>query len=281
MLRALAHALTGQRLRAEDSTWLQYDRPLVVAHRGGGGLRPENTMPAFEHAADLGVDAFETDVHLTRDGELVVSHDPDLDRISDGTGAIARLSLAEVQQADAGYHWSDDNGATFPWRGQGVQIPTVRELFTRFPDKRYILDCKPENPIAARKLAEVAMECGVGERVCLASFSHDNVLAIRDVHPSITTSLSSPEVHVFWAAQILRCDALYRNKAHAIQVPPTQYGVPFLTRHFIQRAHANNMHVHAWTIDEEEEMRRLLALGVDGIITDYPDRLLRVMASLP
>ncbi|MFM1920518.1 MAG: hypothetical protein RLZZ303_2152 [Candidatus Hydrogenedentota bacterium] len=277
MLRALGLALTAHRPRCSGYAWFDYERPLVIAHRGGGGLRPENTLAAFEHADALGVDAFETDVQLTADGELVVSHDPYLERVSDGVGEIASMTLEEVLRVDMGYHFTPDDGATYPWRGQGLRMPTLRELFARFPNQRYVIDCKPANTEAALKLATLSEEMGMADRVCLASFHFDNLLAIRRRYPHIATSASPPEVQVFWAAQWLRIDALYRNQALALQVPPKEYGVPFLTSRFVQRTHAHNMHVHVWTIDEPEEMRRLLDLGVNGIVTDYPDRLIEVM----
>ncbi len=278
MLRALGLALTGHQPRCQGYAWFDYERPLVIAHRGGGGLRPENTMLAFEHADALGVDAFETDIQLTADGELVVSHDPFLERVSDRTGEIRHMALEEVQQADAGHHFTPDGGQTYPYRGVGARIPTLRELFERFPKQRYIIDCKPEDTEAALKLAELSEECGMADQVCLASFHLDNLLAIRRRYPHIATSASKPEVQVFWAAQLLRFDALYRNTALAFQVPPTELGVSFLTPRFVRRVQAHNMHVHVWTIDDPKEMRRVLDMGVNGVITDYPDRLLQVMA---
>ncbi|MBI1318616.1 MAG: glycerophosphodiester phosphodiesterase [Candidatus Hydrogenedens sp.] len=281
MIQAIRSAFTGASLSQRDFPYFAYERPLAIAHRGGMACWPENTVYAFQQADALGVDALEMDVHRTRDGYLVVSHDPMVDRCTNGKGAIEQLTLEEVQSFDAGHHFSPDGGKSFPYRGKGIRIPTMREVFERFGHLRYIIDAKPPRPEVALQLAALARECEVTDKVCLASFHRPNVAAIRSAHPDIATSGSEPEVQVFWAAQFLRLEGLYKNDALALQVPPVQYGVPFLTQHFIRAAHASNMHVHVWTINEPEEMRRLLDLGADGILTDFPARLLEVMGRGP
>jgi glycerophosphoryl diester phosphodiesterase len=277
VLRALALSLRGPSLRYADFAWFDYEQPLVIAHRGGSLLRPENTLPAFEHAAGLGVMCFETDIHRTKDGVLVVAHDDVLDRCTSGRGKIADLTLAEIQQYDAGWHWTPDGGKTYPWRDRGVTLMPLRELFERFPNHRYVIDSKPPDPEVALQLAQLSVECGMADKVCLASFHLDNVLAIRERYPQIVTSATEPEVQAFWAAQFFRWDALCRTQALALQVPPQQYGVKFVDERFVRKAHEHGMHVHVWTIDEAEEMRRLLALGVDGIVTDRPDVMMDLL----
>jgi glycerophosphoryl diester phosphodiesterase len=277
VIQSLRSAFTGTAVPQENFAYFSYEQPLCIAHRGGMACWPENTVFAFSQADALGVDALEMDVHRTRDGELVVSHDPAIERCTNGKGAIEHLTLAEVQSADAGYWFTPDEGETFPFRGKGIRIPTMREVFERFGHLRYIIDAKPPRPEVALQLAALARECGVTEKVCLASFHRENVEAIRRAHPDIATSASEPEVQVFWAAQFLGLDGYYQNTAQALQVPPVQYGVPFLNERFIQAAHENNMHVHVWTINELDEMRRLLRMGVDGILSDYPRRLLEAM----
>lgn len=276
LARALKLALTGPSLRCEDFAWFEYKRPLVIAHRGGSLLRPENTLPAFEHAAELGVDCFETDIHRTKDGELLVCHDDCLDRCTSGKGYIKDLTLAQIQQHDAAHHWTTDGGQSFPWREKGVVLTPLRDLFERFPNMRYIIDSKPPEPEVALQLAQLCVEMGMQDKVCLASFHLDNLLAIREKFPRIATSASEPEVMVFWAAQFFRWDSLYRSQALALQVPPNLHGIPFLTRRFVERAHDHGMHVHVWTIDEDAEMQRLLELDVNGILSDVPDLLIKV-----
>jgi len=281
MFSLIKPSFTRPRLPQAGFAFFDYTRPAIFAHRGGGGCWPENTLYAFERAAALGVDGFEMDIHRTRDGHIVVSHDGAVDRCCDGDGDIKDLSLEQVQAQDAGYTWSNDEGRTHPFRGQGIRVPALREIFERFPDKRYIIDCKPPKPDVALDLAKLVIDCGMEGRVCLASFHLDNVLTIRKHYPQLVTSCSSDEVHFFWAAQFFRFDGFYRNAALALQVPASQYGIPFLTRRFIRVAHAHHMHVHIWTIDDPDEMRHLLSMDVDGIITDFPELALRVAGRLP
>jgi len=130
---------------------LYYDgvtTPLVIAHQGGDGVWPGDTMFAFEQAVGIGVDVLEMDAHITKDGEIVLMHDETVDDTTDGTGLIEDLTLAEIKQLDAAYEWSIDDGKTFPYRGQGIQVPTLRELFEKFPDMRYLIEIKlTKNPI--------------------------------------------------------------------------------------------------------------------------------------
>jgi len=279
MLGTIIRATMQPRANGEAQAFFDYSGALVIAHRGGMALWPENTVYAFDEAEHAGATALEMDVHRTSDGELVVSHDPRVDRCTEGEGAIEQMTLAEIQALDAGYRFSPDDGATFPFRGKGIRIPTMREVFERFGHLRFVIDSKPPRPEVALQLAALANECNVSDRVCLASFHLDNVAAIRRDHPHLATSLSEPEVMVFWAAQAFYLSGLYQAPAGAMQVPPSQFGVPFLTRRFVETAHAKGMLVQVWTINDEDEMRRLLDLGVDGIVTDYPDRLARVTAA--
>ena len=128
---------------------------IVFAHRGGGGHWPENTMLAFENAVTLGVDALEIDIHSTADGELVVAHDETVDRLTNGRGLVNNFSLAELKRLDAGYRWSDDGGHTFPFRGQGITIPTLVEVFAAFPDKWINIDIKQTRPSIVAPLVEM------------------------------------------------------------------------------------------------------------------------------
>ncbi len=116
--------------------------PLVIAHQGGDGLWPGDTMFAFEQAVALGVDVLEMDLHITQDGVLVISHDETVDRTTDGTGEIEKMTLAEIKALDAGHNWSADGGGTFPYRGQGISIPTLEEVFLAFPEYRMTIEIK-------------------------------------------------------------------------------------------------------------------------------------------
>src|SRR5215213_3160249 len=142
---------------------------LHIAHRGGALLAPENTLPAFQQAvARYRTDMLELDVHLSRDGELVVSHDPTLERCTDAEGSLAERTLAQLQQLDAGYHFSPD-GQHFPFRGQGVRLPTLREVLRAFPGLRLNVEAKPDVPGIEDAMHALLREEGALERVCLGS----------------------------------------------------------------------------------------------------------------
>src|SRR5215208_3873072 len=106
-------------------------RPLVIAHQGGDGIWPGDTMYAFEKAVEIGADVLEMDAHITKDRQIVLMHDEEVDRTTDGTGLIEDLTLAELKELDAAYRWSNDDDKTFPYRGKGIQVPALEELFER------------------------------------------------------------------------------------------------------------------------------------------------------
>lgn len=252
-------------------------RPLVIAHQGGDGLRPGNTLAAFEHAASLGVDVLEMDIHATADGVLVVNHDATVDRTTDGHGAIREMTLAEVQALDAAYRWSPDGGQTFPYRGQGIRIPTLEEVFRAFPGYRMNIEIKPDDPAVAEALCALIHAHGMTERVLVASFHPRAMGAFRRACPEVATSLHPDEIKVLYGLALTRLTAVYTPQGVAVQVPERWSNLPVLIPRFVQAAHRRGLQVHGWTINEPEDMERLLALGVDGIITDYPDRLLRLL----
>src|SRR5215217_4633053 len=125
----------------------EIDRPLVIAHQGGDDSWPGDTMYAFENAVEIGADVLEMDAHITRDSQIVLMHDEKVDRTTDGTGLIELMTLAQLKQLDAAYKWSND-GETFPFRGKGIKVPTLDELFQKFPQMRYVIEIKlTQNPI--------------------------------------------------------------------------------------------------------------------------------------
>jgi glycerophosphoryl diester phosphodiesterase len=253
-------------------------RPLVIAHRGGAGLWPENTLYAFEHAAALGVDVIETDVRATADGELVVIHDEALGRTTDGAGSVRQLTLAELKRLDAGYRWSPDGGKSFPMRGRGLTVPTLREVFDALPQTRFNIEPKQAEPSVVAPLCRLIRERGMSARVMVAAFAGDTMEQFRRECPEVATSASAAEVAGFLALQRSGLGGSYGPPMQALQVPERagSLGV-LLSRAFVADAHARNLRVHAWTVNAEADMRRLLDLGVDGIMTDYPDRLLKIL----
>jgi glycerophosphoryl diester phosphodiesterase len=255
-------------------------RPLVMAHRGGAALWPENTMYGFERAVDLGVDMLETEIHSTADNILVLMHDSTVDRTTNGSGPIRAFTLEELKTLDAGYNWTSDGGQTFPFRGSGITVPTLEEVFTALPTARINIDIKQEKPSLVEPLCKTIRTFDMTDKVMVASFNSKVLKAFRRVCPEVTTSAGTGEVAFFFMVNMVFLGAVYRPACQAFQVPEYSSGLRVLTKRFVETAHGLNLAVHVWTINEVTDMKRLLALGVDGIVTDYPDRLISLLRKM-
>jgi glycerophosphoryl diester phosphodiesterase len=257
-------------------TYFTAERPgvQVIAHRGGAGLRPEETLAAFEHAASLGADILERDVRETADGAIVVLHDATVERTTDGSGPVAELRLEALRGLDAGYRWTDDGGRSYPYRGAGIRVPTLAEVYQRHARMRMVVEMKVRTPEFAQALCRLTREAGMTERVLVASFDHATLVAFRQACPEVATSMSAREVQVFIAMTRLGLSSLASPDAVALQAPDRIGDFEVLAPSLVAAARRRNLRVHVWTVNEEPEMRRLIALGVDGIMTDRPDRLL-------
>ncbi len=250
---------------AMPRSFLDWPQPIAFAHRGGAGDHPENTLPAFAAAVQLGYRYVETDVHLTRDGVVMAFHDAVLDRVTDRTGPIAALTAAEVEQADAGYGFTPDGGRSFPHRGRGVRIPRLDALLDAWPDVRVNIDPKSDAVVAP--LVEVLRRHGAADRVCVGAFSDARIARVRALSGgAICTSMGPRAIAVAWAA--CRSGRIPRQGADCLQVPVRGRGVPLVTPALLRAAHRSGLPVHVWTIDDRAEMERLLDLGIDGIMTD-------------
>jgi glycerophosphoryl diester phosphodiesterase len=244
------------------------DKFLNIAHRGGAALRPEETLPAFEHALAVGADVLEFDVHASSDGVVVAMHDGTVDRTTDGTGAIKAMTLDELRALDAGYRFTTDDGQTFPYRGTGIVIPTLDEIFNKFPDSYYLIEIKQTDPPIVDELLTALEEHGALERVVIASGDLETIEAVRAASPEVFTSLSTPEVLDLY-----------------LKVGSPDYVAPALFVHspwdltsaeLVSFAHELGMKVHPWTVNEESRMVDLIGRGVDGIMTDDPALLATV-----
>lgn len=261
-------------------TFMQHDAPLFFAHRGGSLLRPENTMTAFEHGMSFGADALELDIQQTSDGELVVIHDPMLERTTNGSGPVAAYTLDELRGFDAGYTFTTDDGATFPFRGQGITIPTLREVFELFPSTRINIDLKESTPDREERLWALIQEFEVEERICAGCFDHMALVRFRRLTGGrVATSASPREVRNFLLAAMSHTTRWWLRPAYdALQVPDTYGAIRIISRTSVEAAHRIGIDVHVWTVDERAHMQALLALGVDGLMTDRPDVLADVLA---
>jgi glycerophosphoryl diester phosphodiesterase len=252
-------------------------KPLVIAHQGGDGLWPGDTLYAYQQAAELGVDVLEMDMHQTADGVLVLMHDATVERTTDGTGQIKNMTLAALKQLDAGYDWSPDGGQSFPYRGQAITVPTLEEIFTTFPNWRMNIEIKQVEPPIVEPFCRLIRQYNMQEKVLVASFHRPALEAFRATCPEVATSAAEDEIRPFFILNTLFLGPLHSPPANAVQVPEYAGGLHVLTPRFVRGAHGRNMEVHAWTIHEPADMQPLLDMGVDGHITDYPDRLLELL----
>ena len=250
-------------------------RPQFIAHRGGAGLYPENTLYAFRRAVeDWAVDAIELDVHATADGHCVVIHDPTVDRTTEGTGRVADLTLAELRRLDAGHRFTQDGGQTFPYRGRDLRIPTIDEVLAELPtDVTLIAEVKAR--AAQAPLFDAVRRAGAEQRVIAAGMRD----ADRDLFRSYTGPISASveQLRRFIILYRLRLWRLWRPPVDVVQMPEYWGDRRVLTPGLVEALHASGLPVHIWTVDETADMERLLDWGVDGILTDRPDRLAAVL----
>ncbi len=250
-------------------------RPRLFGHRGASGVAPENTLPSFREALAAGADRLELDVHGTRDGQIVVFHDPDLDRTTDGTGPLRARSLDELQALDAGYRFSGPDG-DYPFRDQGVRIPTLIELCEAFPGVPLNIEIKQSDPPIEAEVLAILDRFGARPRTLLAAERVALMARIRAAAPDVATGMAAEEVMAFLGG---RGDPAYRPAGNALQVPTSYEGFPIVTAETLASAHALGLEVHVWTVNEEAEMERLLDLGVDGLMSDFPGRVAQVLRS--
>jgi len=250
--------------------------PVAIAHRGGTEQAPENTLEAFGAAVALGCRYLETDAHVTRDGVVVAFHDSHLDDLTDRRGTIAELSIAEVEAVDAGYVFSPEDGAGFPFRAQGVRIPRLEELLLRWPEARVNIDPKTDECVAP--LVALVDRLDAWARVGFGAFSDRRLRRVRELSRGrACTSMGPRAVAVARLAAV--SGRVPRQGADCVQVPLRSGGVPIVTARFVQAAHRAGLPVHVWTVNDEPTMHQVLDLGVDGVMTDRPRLLGEVLAA--
>ncbi|MFL7839171.1 MAG: glycerophosphodiester phosphodiesterase [Candidatus Promineifilaceae bacterium] len=254
----------------------QFDQyPLVTSHADdtGSGLWPGITMTHLEGVAGLGVDVLEMDAHMTSDGHIVLMHDDTVDRTTNGSGLVSDFTLEELQQLEVGVNWTQDEGATYPYQGKGLQIPTVEEVFQRFPDYPMVIEIKQDSPSMAEPFCVLIRQYDKTEKVLVPSFSGQTIAEFRAACPEVATASASDETRNFVIANFLMAANLIKPAYQAFQVPEESGGIPVVIPHFISSAHDRGLQVHVWTINDADDMHRLIDMGVDGIMTDRPDIL--------
>jgi glycerophosphoryl diester phosphodiesterase len=257
--------------------YLDRPGPWLVAHRGASDEAPENTLPALDRAAAIGVDAFELDVHRSADDVVFVFHDGDTARITGAPGTIEGRTAAEVGALDAGFSFTPDGGASFPFRGAGVRIPPLAEVLARYPATRLSIDAKSADAALARALVRTIRAAGAEERVCIGSFHDRQARRLGALLPGVCRFFPQLAGAVEIVAGRLGLPALLPPRYDLAALPRRHRGVEVVTDRTVAHLHRHGIPVHVWTVDEEAEMRALLALGVDGIITNRPALGARVL----
>lgn len=256
--------------------------PLVISHRGGAGLFPENTMIAFQNSVKLyHADVLELDLHASRDGELIVIHDETVDRTTNGSGKVKEMTLEQLKQLDAGWHFTQDGGQTFPFRGKGLAIPTLKEVLDEFRnvDVGINVEIKRSYPYIENRLYNLIIGKNMADKVLVTAsqalvnkgFRRLNKIGI----PIGAHWLNGLDAYL---VDKLNLTKLFQPEYDALQIPLKFRGlIPMVTERLVKLCNLRNIQLHVWTINDVDTMKRLLDMGVHGIITDYPDRLRKVI----
>jgi glycerophosphoryl diester phosphodiesterase len=258
-----------------DTDFFKLPIPRAFGHRGSAGTHPENTLESFRAAAAMGAPYIELDIHATRDGEIVVAHDDHLARMCGLGRAIPEMSYSEVAAADAGRMFTLDGGGTFPFRGEGLKVPRLSDVLAAFPKLRVIVEVKQIAPSIVAPMLDVIDRAGMRRNVLVASEHQEPLDEVRKLAPDIPTNFSYLESGQFMQAMVAGGNETnYRPPGAALQIPPEYESWPLVTPESVAFAHRVGIEIHVWTVNEESEMAQLLDMGVDGIISDYPKRVL-------
>ncbi|MEE3030512.1 MAG: glycerophosphodiester phosphodiesterase [Candidatus Thermoplasmatota archaeon] len=270
---------SGPRLDSDlGHEWMVGDeRPLIIAHRGGSIIFPENTMAAFEGAAKLGVDVIEMDFQLTSDDKLVTMHDDTVDRTTNGTGLVREMNLEQIQNLDASTNFLDINGDN-PWIDTHLPPLTIEQVLDRFLNSPHRLSFEIKNEgvegeIAAEVMYEAIRIRQMEKRVEIGSFHIESLYAMRNLSKgSIATSGAESEIQKCILLPMLQLDRWWLDPgpASVLQIPMEWDGINLATKGIVDRAHQHGQAVQFWTINERESMDHLIEIGADGIMTDDP-----------
>lgn len=255
-----------------DRPYLNAEYPIRFAHRGSRELWPENTLYAFEQAVGLGYWYIETDIRITRDGVVVVFHDEDLERLTNGVGKVRDWDWDDLRHLDAAYNFTPGN-EDYPLRGAGITIPRLDEAFDTFPEVRFNIDLKPKN--AEWAVADVVVRKRRQDTVLIGGFIDARASRFRRITKgTVATSAGSSSALAMYAAS--RVGKTVHRQVDAYQLPDKMKGAS-IDQKLVDAVHAADAHLHVWTVDEPDDINRLLDLGVDGIVTDRPDVLNTVL----
>jgi glycerophosphoryl diester phosphodiesterase len=245
----------------------------VIGHRGAAAVAPENTLPSFEHAVEVGADSVEFDLHCTRCGRLVVIHDDNLERTTDGEGEVEALTLEELRRFDAGHGFTPDGGQTFPFRGQGIHIPTLEEVLEVVPGLPVVAEIKSAR--AGTAMGEWLQAHPEHERILVGGFDREQVDPAGR-HARWRCAYQD-ELRGYVLLGKIGLAGVATPTVDAAMVPETRGPIRIVSRGFVRRAHADGIGVFVWTVNRADDMRRLLDWGVDGLVSDTPGRARRVV----
>ncbi len=250
----------------------------MIPHGGGDALFPENTMIAYERSLALGGDVVDIDVQMTADGVPIAFHDPSLDRTTNGTGAVARHTLAQVSTLDAG--WDFSARGTHPFRGVGVRIPTVESILRKFPSRLTTLDLKDQRVAVVKPVCALLRRLRRTVNVYVGVDTAAQVRAFRASCPEVRTSATDDERQALRAARVTGDTSLPVTQIVSQPRFIGADGARRITSDYLAFSHARNVAVFTWVVDDPDDLRELIELGVDGIYTRRPDVMLRVLREL-
>jgi glycerophosphoryl diester phosphodiesterase len=243
---------------------------LTFAHRGGAKEAPENTFAAFENAVDKGIDVLEFDIRVSKDREFVVFHDSALRRTTGNHGLVSNTKVADLKKLDAGYSFTNDKGASYPFRGKGITIPTLREVFEKYSEVPMNIELKVNNPAQIKPFCALLAEFKRENSVIIASTHTENLDAVRRDCKDIATSASVTEGIWFTFLYQIGLSGTFETDMQAMQIPASFFGGLFFTKGLVEAAHERGTKVHVFTINDDAEFERMKDFGVDGIMTDRP-----------
>lgn len=272
-----AAVLFAESVSLADTNCLFFSKPMTLgAHRGGKSLWPENTVEGYRKAVEQWPDILlEGDAHLTADGQVVLIHDDEVDRTTDGKGAVSRMTLAELKKLDAGYRFTTDGGQTYPYRGKGLTIPTFAEVLAAFPNSRFLIELKPQTGVADA-MVKVLQEAKAVDRVALASFSGTLMEIARRKEPNLISCFDIVDGMALvqalrngkWAEYQPACNVLAadRKMLKSMDLKPEE----------VRSIREKGIRVIVFTVNSPEEAKTWLDVGVDSILTDDPAMLAQV-----
>jgi glycerophosphoryl diester phosphodiesterase len=259
------------------------DAPWIIAHGGSKKLFPENTMMAFRGSAALKVDALEMDVTMTKDEVLVTHHDLTIDRLSNGSGKVIDYTYEELLDFNFGYNFKDVDG-NYPYQNDTIPIGKLADVFTEFNDWELMVELKDrgeDGKKAAEVLAEMIETYDLKDNIVVVAFSEEVLSYFHEITDGeILIGTSEEETKDFVFTSLSAMEFLYRPEATVVAIPTKNSGVNLASKRVINSAHRRNMAVHYWTINEKEEMRHLIEMGADGLITDRPDLMKEVLIEM-